>query len=85
MFLGEGVQLVCEADNLPTICESVVMSRQYGILDILQPDRPPCPLTGLTFSTVCNTSRRHSYGRKALYIQKELHCGDFGASCLLKM
>jgi hypothetical protein len=43
MFLGSKVRRVRTSDNLTAIYEP--MSRQYGILNISQPYRPPWPVT----------------------------------------
>jgi hypothetical protein len=45
MFLGSKVRRVRRADDLTAICEP--MSRQCGILNILQPYRPPRRFTGI--------------------------------------
>jgi hypothetical protein len=45
MFLGSKVRLVRSADNLTAISEP----RQYGILNISQPYRPPRPVTGMLY------------------------------------
>jgi hypothetical protein len=57
IFLGSKVRLVCTTDNLTAFVS--LLSRQYGILNISQPYRPPRPVTGVTLlHSIC------IYGRK---------------------
>jgi hypothetical protein len=49
MFLGSGARPVHEGGNLTAICEQIV--RQCGILNIIQPYRPPLPVTGIALLT----------------------------------
>jgi hypothetical protein len=58
MFLGSRARPVRWADNLPPPVSR--LSRQYGILNISQPYRPPWPVTRLALLSFAGTNNLYT-------------------------